>query len=139
MRTLAEVQTAANSLPTKEKWELFLFLAGKLRDGGQPVTTGGAALAAKPAPAAPAPAVVESGGPIQKQQAGLLKRLPPLQRLHRGISKLPGLVCPYTPAEFDAANDGWGFNDGPGTLATMLNLKPEDVRGHLGRFETKGY
>ncbi len=35
MSTLAEIEAAADSLPPEQKQELFLFLAARLRGGGQ--------------------------------------------------------------------------------------------------------
>lgn len=39
----------------------------------------------------------------------------------------------------DAANNAWGFNCGPGALCAVTGLTPDDVRPHLGQFETRGY
>jgi len=33
----------------------------------------------------------------------------------------------------------WGFNCGPSAICAVLDLSPEEVRPHLGDFETKGY
>ncbi len=48
------------------------------------------------------------------------------------------------PLRFDvdaanAAGDAWRFNCGPGAIAALLSLTPDEVRPHLGDFETKGY
>src|SRR5688572_15779830 len=118
MQTFSEVKAAANALPTKEKWDLFIFLASRLRQ------------AAESPPAAAKP---------KKKLTGEMPNLPPLKPLHPGISKVTSITHPFTTAESEAANETWGFNDGPGSLAAMLGLKPEQVREHLGKFESKGY
>ena len=45
----------------------------------------------------------------------------------------------FDPHDVNLAGKEWGFNCGPGALCLLLNLKPEDVRPHMGDFETKGY
>ena len=48
------------------------------------------------------------------------------------------------PLKFDLeaaqkASDEWGANCGPGALAAMLGMTLDEVRPHLGNFESKGY
>ena len=38
-----------------------------------------------------------------------------------------------------SASDSWGFNCGPGALCAVLGMTPEEIRPHLGDFESKGY
>lgn len=45
----------------------------------------------------------------------------------------------FTSAEIDAAHEAWGCNCGPGALAMMLSLQPDQVRGALPGFEEKRY
>lgn len=45
----------------------------------------------------------------------------------------------FTAADADAAFDAWGANCGPGALAIMLGLTLDEVRPHMGDFESKGY
>lgn len=37
------------------------------------------------------------------------------------------------------AYDNWGANCGPGALAAIMDMTLDEVRAHLGDFETKGY
>lgn len=45
----------------------------------------------------------------------------------------------FTQADADAAWDSWGCNCGPGAVAGVLGLTLDQVRPHLGDFETKRY
>lgn len=45
----------------------------------------------------------------------------------------------FTEADVDRAHDEWGFNCGPGALCAVLGKTPEEIRPHLGDFESKGY
>lgn len=40
---------------------------------------------------------------------------------------------------YEHAADEWGLNCGPGALCGALNIRPCDVRPHLGDFERRGY
>ena len=37
------------------------------------------------------------------------------------------------------ASEEWGFNCGPGALCGMLGMTPDEIRRHMGDFESKGY
>lgn len=51
-----------------------------------------------------------------------------------------GLVrARFSVDEADRAFEVWGANCGPGALAGVLGLTLEQVRPHLGNFESKGY
>jgi hypothetical protein len=45
----------------------------------------------------------------------------------------------FTESEAQRASDEWGANCGPGALAAALDLSLDQVRPHLGDFETKRY
>jgi hypothetical protein len=45
----------------------------------------------------------------------------------------------FTLDEAQAAADAWGFNCGPGALAAVLGLTPDELRPSMGSFEQKGY
>ena len=44
-----------------------------------------------------------------------------------------------TPENCQQATKEWGFNCGPGALCGILGLSPQELRPHLGSFESKGY
>jgi hypothetical protein len=50
-----------------------------------------------------------------------------------------GFNCGPGAADVDRANLEWGFNCGPGAVAAMLSMTPDQIRPHLGDFESKGY
>lgn len=62
-----------------------------------------------------------------------------IKNTERVPRKLEGAIYPFTEAEFNAANEAWGANCGPGALATMLSLHVNDVRAHLVGFDGKRY
>ncbi len=45
----------------------------------------------------------------------------------------------FTPEDSDRAFDAWRFNCGPGALCAVLGMTPDEIRPHLGDFQTKGY
>src|SRR5688572_28926123 len=45
----------------------------------------------------------------------------------------------FSETEAHAAWEQWGMNCGPGALCGLLGLRPEDVRPHMGDFESKRY
>jgi len=45
----------------------------------------------------------------------------------------------FTCDEAEQAYKGWRFNCGPGAIAAVVRLKPDELRHHLGDFERKGY
>lgn len=49
------------------------------------------------------------------------------------------LQLAFDRAELERAHDAWGCNCGPGALAAVLGLRPDDVRPHLPGFERKRY
>jgi len=49
------------------------------------------------------------------------------------------LPLKFTLAEFEAANDEWGINCGPGALAAVCGMSLDEVRRHMGDFEQKRY
>lgn len=52
----------------------------------------------------------------------------------------PALLRPlFTAEEFDRAWQEWGVNCGPGALAAIMGMTLEEVRPHMGDFETKRY
>jgi hypothetical protein len=38
-----------------------------------------------------------------------------------------------------AAGDTWGFNCGPGAIAAVVRMTPDELRPYMGDFEQKGY
>lgn len=51
-----------------------------------------------------------------------------------------GTVCPFpAPADVDQANETWGANCGPCSIAALLGMSLEHLRPHLGRFEQRRY
>jgi hypothetical protein len=46
---------------------------------------------------------------------------------------------PFSLADADRANDEWGANCGPGALAAIIGLTLDEVRQHMGDFESKRY
>jgi hypothetical protein len=56
------------------------------------------------------------------------------------VHAIPMLSYPrFTEADAQAAFDEWGANCGPGALAAITRISLEDVRSHMGDFESKGY
>lgn len=47
--------------------------------------------------------------------------------------------APFTPEQANRAVEAWGANCGPGALAAIFNMTLDEVRPHLGDFESKGY
>ncbi len=45
----------------------------------------------------------------------------------------------FTAADADLAHETWGANCGPGALAAILGMTLDEVRPHMGDFESKGY
>lgn len=45
----------------------------------------------------------------------------------------------FDSAEAERAGAAWNFNCGPAALCAVTGLTPEQVRPHLGEFESKGY
>jgi hypothetical protein len=45
----------------------------------------------------------------------------------------------FTLDDVEAANDAWGANCGPASLAVACALTLDEVRPHMGDFERKGY
>jgi hypothetical protein len=45
----------------------------------------------------------------------------------------------FTEAEANAAAESWGFNCGPAAIAAICGLSLEQLRPHLGHFESRGY
>lgn len=45
----------------------------------------------------------------------------------------------FTLDDAQKAADEWRFNCGPGALCAVLDKTPDEIRPHLGDFETKGY
>jgi hypothetical protein len=43
------------------------------------------------------------------------------------------------PAQMDRANKDWGANCGPGALAAIMGMTLDEVRPHMGDFESKRY
>jgi hypothetical protein len=46
---------------------------------------------------------------------------------------------PFTLEDFDRAHATWGCSCGPGALAAIAGLTLDEVRPHMGDFESKGY
>jgi len=58
------------------------------------------------------------------------------------MSNAHAKLCPavrFTLADADRAADLWGMNCGPGALAAVCGLTLDEVRPHMGDFESKGY
>lgn len=45
----------------------------------------------------------------------------------------------FTEADMERAHQEWGANCGPGAIAAILHRTLDEVRPHLGDFESKGY
>src|SRR3990167_150016 len=45
----------------------------------------------------------------------------------------------FNLADADRAHDEWGANCGPGALAAIMGMTLDEVRPHMGDFESKGY
>ena len=45
----------------------------------------------------------------------------------------------FTQSEAEAASETWGLNCGPGAVAAICGLTLDELRPHLGDFETKRY
>lgn len=45
----------------------------------------------------------------------------------------------FSAADLDRANEAWGCNCGPGAIAALCGLTPDELRPHLGDFEAKRY
>lgn len=46
---------------------------------------------------------------------------------------------PFDVAEADRCYDVWGFNCGPAAICAVTGKSPEEIRAHLGDFESKRY
>lgn len=52
----------------------------------------------------------------------------------------PSSLLPhFTMADAERAHDEWGANCGPGALAVVAGLSLDELRPHLGNFESKRY
>ncbi|WP_292477392.1 hypothetical protein [Mesorhizobium sp.] len=45
----------------------------------------------------------------------------------------------FTADDADRAHEQWGANCGPGAIAAICGMTLDEVRPHMGDFETKGY
>ena len=45
----------------------------------------------------------------------------------------------FTADDMDLANETWGANCGPGSIAAICGLTLDELRQHMGDFERKGY
>jgi hypothetical protein len=55
------------------------------------------------------------------------------------LHKLNSPSSAFCHAELLRANAQWGCNCGPAALATMLGVKPDDIRHHIPAFEQKRF
>lgn len=55
------------------------------------------------------------------------------------ITRIAPWTYPYDEAELDRAAREWGCNCGPGALAAILGLKPDQVRDHVPYFDARRY
>jgi len=46
---------------------------------------------------------------------------------------------PYSCDDAEAAYKEWGMNCGPGAIAAVVRMTPDELRPHMGDFERKGY